>query len=200
MIGAANRDPDQFTNPDRLDITRDPNRHVTLGHGVHYCLGAAFARLELRVAVAGFLDRFPESAGERQIVFMDRTASRRPTSVPVFARCAQNVLTWENESANAKNLSQHLDRITCNAFSTRLGGRGGIKTRYVQAGNESNPPLIMLHGTAGSLENFAANIAAHARHFNCVAFDMIGSGMTAKPDYDYETEHYVAHVVDISKQ
>ena len=46
------------------------------------------------------------------------------------------------------------------------------KTRFVQAGNESNPPLIMLHGTAGSLENFAANIAAHAEHFNCVAFDM----------------------------
>jgi len=76
---------------------------------------------------------------------------------------------------------------------------GGIKTRFVQAGNESNPPLIMFHGTAGSLENFAANIAAHAEHFNCIAFDMIGSGMTAKPDYDYETEHYVKHVADFFK-
>src|SRR3984957_13665338 len=74
---------------------------------------------------------------------------------------------------------------------------GGIKTRFVKAGDASKPPLIMLHGTAGSLENFAANIAAHAQHFNCVAFDMIGSGMTAKPDYDYETEHYVAHAVDV---
>ncbi len=76
---------------------------------------------------------------------------------------------------------------------------GGIKTRFVQAGSESNPPLVMLHGTAGSLENFAANIASHAQHFNCIAFDMIGSGMTAKPDYDYETEHYVKHVVDFYK-
>jgi 2-hydroxy-6-oxonona-2,4-dienedioate hydrolase len=76
---------------------------------------------------------------------------------------------------------------------------GGIKTRFLQAGNETNPPLIMLHGTAGSLENFAANIAAHAEHFNCIAFDMIGSGMTAKPDYDYETEHYVTHVLDFFK-
>lgn len=76
---------------------------------------------------------------------------------------------------------------------------GGIKTRFVQAGNELKPPLIMLHGTAGSLENFAANIAAHAEHFNCIAFDMIGSGMTAKPDYDYETEHYVKHVADFFK-
>jgi 2-hydroxy-6-oxonona-2,4-dienedioate hydrolase len=76
---------------------------------------------------------------------------------------------------------------------------GGIKTRFVQAGSESNPPLVMLHGTAGSLENFAANIAPHAEHFNCIAFDMIGSGMTAKPDHDYETEHYVKHVLDFYK-
>jgi len=86
MIGAANRDPQQFDDPDRLCITRSPNRHVSLGHGVHYCLGAALARLELRVAVARFLDRFPSyRPASSKIVFMDRTASRRPTSVPVFA-------------------------------------------------------------------------------------------------------------------
>ncbi len=73
---------------------------------------------------------------------------------------------------------------------------GGIRTRYVQAGDESHPPLVMLHGTAGSLENFAANIAAHAEHFNVIALDMIGSGMTGKPDYDYETGHYVQHLND----
>ncbi len=87
MIGAANRDPAQFNDPDRLDITRDPNRHVTLGHGVHYCLGAALARLELRVAIGSFLKRFPDyRLASDKIVFMDRMASRRPTSVPVFAR------------------------------------------------------------------------------------------------------------------
>ena len=73
---------------------------------------------------------------------------------------------------------------------------GGLKTRFVQAGDPGNPPLVLLHGTAGSLENFAANFAAHARHFNCIAFDMIGSGMTDKPDFDYETDHYVKHAVD----
>ena len=87
MIGAANRDPDQFADPDRIDVTRNPNRHVTLGHGVHYCLGAALARLELRVAVANFLARFPDyRLASDKIVYMDRTASRRPTSVAVYAR------------------------------------------------------------------------------------------------------------------
>jgi cytochrome P450 len=85
MIGAANRDPDQFSDPDRLDIVRDPNRHVSLGHGVHYCLGAALARMELRIAVASFLKVFPNyRMATDRIVFMDRTASRRPTSVPVL--------------------------------------------------------------------------------------------------------------------
>jgi pimeloyl-[acyl-carrier protein] synthase len=86
MIGAANRDPEQFENPDRLSIARSPNRHVSLGHGVHYCLGAALARLELRIALASFLARYPDyRLASDKIVFMDRTASRRPTSVPVFA-------------------------------------------------------------------------------------------------------------------
>jgi pimeloyl-[acyl-carrier protein] synthase len=86
MIGAANRDPEQFDDPDGLRIARSPNRHVSLGHGVHYCLGVALARLELRVAVASFLARFPDyRPASSKIVFMDRTASRRPTSVPVFA-------------------------------------------------------------------------------------------------------------------
>jgi 2-hydroxy-6-oxonona-2,4-dienedioate hydrolase len=73
---------------------------------------------------------------------------------------------------------------------------GGLRTRFVQAGDPANPPLVLLHGTAGSLENFAANFAAYAKHFNCIAFDMIGSGMTDKPDFDYETGHYVKHAVD----
>ncbi|MDI1344852.1 MAG: cytochrome P450 [Pseudolabrys sp.] len=85
MIGAANRDPAQFERPDAIDVARNPNRHVSLGHGVHYCLGAALARLELRVAVKGFLARFPDyRLASDKITFMDRTASRRPTSVPIF--------------------------------------------------------------------------------------------------------------------
>lgn len=51
MIGAANRDPKQFLKPDLFDVERDPNPHVAFGHGVHFCLGAALARMEARVAL-----------------------------------------------------------------------------------------------------------------------------------------------------
>ncbi|ALG07295.1 cytochrome P450 [Kibdelosporangium phytohabitans] len=56
-IGAVNRDPRQFPNPDEFDLTRDPNPHVGFGRGVHFCLGAPLARLETRVAMNVLLDR-----------------------------------------------------------------------------------------------------------------------------------------------
>jgi cytochrome P450 len=61
-IGAANRDPDQFPDPDRLDITRSPNRHLAFGSGPHQCAGMHLARLEGRLAIGRFLARFPEYA------------------------------------------------------------------------------------------------------------------------------------------
>lgn len=59
-IAAANRDPAQFPEPDRLDITRSPNRHVAFGSGIHQCVGMGLGRLEGRVAIGRFLQRFPD--------------------------------------------------------------------------------------------------------------------------------------------
>jgi cytochrome P450 len=60
MIGSANRDPTIFHHPDTLDITREPNKHLAFGYGIHYCLGAPLARLEAQIAFRKVLARFPQ--------------------------------------------------------------------------------------------------------------------------------------------
>ena len=59
-LGAANRDPAQFDHPEQLDLTRENNRHLAFGFGIHQCAGLSLARLEGRIAVGRFLQRFPD--------------------------------------------------------------------------------------------------------------------------------------------
>ncbi len=59
VIAAANRDPAKFSDPERFDITRDPNDHLAVGEVIHFCLGAPLARMEARIAFSTMLERFP---------------------------------------------------------------------------------------------------------------------------------------------
>jgi pimeloyl-[acyl-carrier protein] synthase len=58
-VGAANRDPEKFADPDRLDIRRSNNKHLSFGTGIHYCLGAALARMEFQIVLREMTSRFP---------------------------------------------------------------------------------------------------------------------------------------------
>ena len=60
LIGAANRDGEVFTNPDQMDLTRDPNPHIGFGAGIHFCLGAPLARLEMGVSLPALWEKYPD--------------------------------------------------------------------------------------------------------------------------------------------
>jgi cytochrome P450 len=81
-IGAANRDPQQFSDPEMLDIGRTPNRHLAFGTGAHQCAGMALARLEGAIAMSRFLARFPDYALNGPPVRGGRARFRGFLSVP----------------------------------------------------------------------------------------------------------------------
>ena len=82
-IGAANRDPAEFPDPDRLDVGREPNRHLAFGSGVHICAGLNVARLEGRIAIGRFLARFPGYRLAGEPVRGGRARFRGFLSIPV---------------------------------------------------------------------------------------------------------------------
>jgi hypothetical protein len=81
-IGAANRDPAQFPDPERMDIARKPNKHLAFAWGPHLCAGHALARLEGRTAIGRFLARFPDYALDGEPVRGGRVRFRGFSSLP----------------------------------------------------------------------------------------------------------------------
>jgi len=80
---AANRDPRVFTDPDRLVLDRSPNPHLSFGHGTHFCLGAALARLELRIALPRLLARFPALSLDGPVTWKPDISDRSAAAIPV---------------------------------------------------------------------------------------------------------------------
>jgi len=89
LLSSANRDERIFENPEQLDITRSPNRHVGFGLGIHYCLGAPLARLEGRIAIQKLFQRFPNlhlAIPEEQLAWRSTMAVRGLRSLPVHVK------------------------------------------------------------------------------------------------------------------
>ncbi|MGW5055326.1 cytochrome P450 [Actinokineospora sp. NPDC004072] len=82
-LQAANRDPAVFTDPDRFDITRSPNPHLTFSHGIHRCLGAELVRMELQVVFGALLRRFPRLAEAEPPTWRVSHAVRGLTRLPI---------------------------------------------------------------------------------------------------------------------
>jgi 2-hydroxy-6-oxonona-2,4-dienedioate hydrolase len=80
------------------------------------------------------------------------------------------------------------------AFTQAWVDAGGIRTRYAAAGPPDAPAVVMLHGTGGHWETWAANLGPLSQHFRCLALDMVGNGFTDKPAVDYEIPVYVEHL------
>ncbi|GCB44626.1 alpha/beta fold hydrolase [Streptomyces sp. NL15-2K] len=79
-------------------------------------------------------------------------------------------------------------------FSQGFLQAGPYRTRYLHAGDDSKPVLLMLHGITGHAEAYVRNLAAHAEHFSVWAIDFIGHGYSAKPDHPLEIRHYIEQV------
>ena len=89
VMGAANRDPERFPDPDRLDLAREPNRHVAFGWAAHFCFGAPLARLEGRIAFDTLLRRLPEIRLEPGVLeWRENLGLRGLKSLPIAFRAA----------------------------------------------------------------------------------------------------------------
>ena len=84
LVGAANRDPARFPDPDRLDAARPDNRHLAFGHGIHFCTGAPLARLEGTIAIRSVIHRFPKlELATDKLVWRETPTLRGLTALPV---------------------------------------------------------------------------------------------------------------------
>lgn len=85
-LASANRDENVFTDPDRLDLAREHNPHISFGHGLHYCLGKHLGRMELVIAIEGLLTRFPDlrlAVPESELPWHVGEINHTLTSLPV---------------------------------------------------------------------------------------------------------------------
>ncbi|MET0901280.1 MAG: alpha/beta hydrolase [Mycobacterium sp.] len=83
------------------------------------------------------------------------------------------------------------------SFSQGYLDVGGIRTRYLHAGDRDKPTLVLLHGSGGHAEAYVRNLESHAEHFSTWSIDMLGHGYTDKPGHPLEIAHYLDHLIAV---
>jgi len=94
VLGAANRDPGHYEEADQLEITRQSNKHLGFGYGIHYCLGAPLARLEGKIAINTLIQRLPDLRLARPIQEL------RYRSSPVVRGLERLPIVWNSAATN----------------------------------------------------------------------------------------------------
>ena len=105
VLGAANRDPEVFPDPDQLDLARAQNPHLSFGQGGHFCLGAQLARAEAQIAIEALVRRFPEFDGPASPPRVPSMILRGPTSLPLTLRRARCVRATSEPSQRSPESS-----------------------------------------------------------------------------------------------
>ena len=112
VMGAANRDPEQFKDPDIYDITRSPNDHLAFGEGVHFCIGNPTARLQGRLVAASIFHRFPRMRivpGLRPHLSWHRDVPQHgPVAAPASIATLAPAAGWPGAARNVCTLEDHL--------------------------------------------------------------------------------------------
>jgi cytochrome P450 len=86
-LEAANHDPATFADPERFDATREPNRHLSFGHGAHHCLGAPLARIEIAEALRALATQLPDlrlGCEPQEVAWVGSPLDDGPIALPVF--------------------------------------------------------------------------------------------------------------------
>ena len=130
LTGSAGRDEREFPEPDRFDIHRDMRNHVSFGYGIHFCVGAALARLEGRVALEETLQRFPEwDVDHDRAVRLHTSTVRGYAEVPIVVASRVGMTSYP-DAPEGLLVATRRRRVAAAARSSRTAQRARPTTSW----------------------------------------------------------------------